>query len=181
MTTRYWSTGPASPRHDLLVDQFGGHHQYPRNFQLERLSGAAVDDQFGVGPLLDGQISHFGAFKDVAGIDADPTIHVRVDVVAHQPSGFDRAAIRITCWNFGARGQGDQLLAAALQKTIGGDNKDDVICALVRETRKGRIDLVARAGVKDLRLQSEGAGSFLNALQFAVPARAIGRTELNSH
>src|SRR5712692_1954669 len=59
------------------VDQFGGHHQHYRNFQPERLSGLAVDDEFEPGRLLDRQVGRLGALEDVAGVDADLTIHVR--------------------------------------------------------------------------------------------------------
>src|SRR5215831_13306805 len=57
-------------------------------FPVRAPSGLAVDDQFRLGPLLERQITHFSAVEDLAGVDADLTIHGCVDVVAHQPSSF---------------------------------------------------------------------------------------------
>jgi hypothetical protein len=60
-------------------------------------------------------------------------------------------------------GQGDKLLAAALEKGVTRDKEDiirvDIIPAVVRKPRKRRIDLGARAGVEDLGLQPDRPGS----------------------
>jgi hypothetical protein len=55
------------------------------------------------------------------------------------------------------------LLAAALEKRVTRDKEDiirvDIVPVVVRQPRKRRIDLAARAGVENLGLQADGPGS----------------------
>ncbi len=77
------------------------------------------------------------------------------------------------------------MLAAALEKPVGRDKdgivRVDISPALVRQPRKGRIDLAARASVEDRGLQPDGAGSLPYAAQCFVCTRTIGRIDENSH
>jgi hypothetical protein len=59
--------------------------------------------------------------------------------------------------------------------------RGDIIPAVVRQPRKRRIDLVACAGVENLGLQPDGAGSAPNAPQCFVCARTVGGIDENSH
>jgi hypothetical protein len=69
--------------------------------------------------------------------------------VAYQPSGLHGDAIRISRRILVTRGQGDQLLVAALEKTVGRD-KEDGVRAFVSEALEDRVDLMARACLENL-------------------------------
>jgi hypothetical protein len=77
-----------SRHHDLSVAEFsGGHSQRQRNVESERLGGCAVNEEFELGRLMDRQVGRLGALGDIAGADANLTIHFRnVGVVAHSCS-----------------------------------------------------------------------------------------------
>jgi hypothetical protein len=62
---------PEPLRHDLSVNQIGGHPQHQRDLQPERLGGSAVDDEFELGRLLHWQVGRLSPFEDAASIDAD--------------------------------------------------------------------------------------------------------------
>ena len=65
--------------------------------------------------------------------------------------------------------------AAAGEECVGSD--EEGIGALARKGGKGRIDLAARAGVEDMDLQPDGAGSFLHVPQCGLGGRSIGRID----
>jgi hypothetical protein len=66
-----------------------------------------------------------------------------------------------------ARRQGGKLDAPVVEKRVGGDEED--VGPLARKGCEGRLDLAAGAGVEDLDLQSDGAGS-----RFHVSHRGLG-------
>src|SRR3974390_952155 len=144
-----------------LLDRLVDDRQYPwRHLDAERPRRLKVDNELEFGRLHDREVGGLRAFENVAGIDADLTIHDREGgSVAHQPAGRDIFTVRISRRKPVARRQGGKLPAAAGEECVAG--YEEGIGALAREGSKGRIDLTNRRGVEYLDFQPDGGGGFL--------------------
>jgi len=67
------------------------------------------------------------------------------------------------------------LYTAAAEESVGSD--EEGIGALARKGGKGRVDLVAAAGIEYLDLQPYGAGSFLHVPRCGLGGRSLGRVD----
>jgi hypothetical protein len=122
-----------------------------------------------------GRSAGLAPLKDTTSIDADLMPCFReVDSVAHQPAGFDVTAPVISCRNPLACRRGGDLHGAAREESVRGD--EEGVRVIACKGGKGRIDLLAGAGLEDLDFQPDNAGSFMNCLH-ALGGRSIGQID----
>src|SRR5262249_56388158 len=106
---------------------------------------------------VEGERGRVGAFEDGAGIAADRAIHIHnVASIAHQSAGLGKFTVPIYRGKSVAPRQEDELDTPSVEECVVAD--EEGVGALARNSREGRIDLAAGAGVEDLDLQSHGAG-----------------------
>ena len=77
--------------------------------------------------------------------------------IAHQAAGFDIRALGIGRGNRMTGRERRKLDAPAAEERVAGNQES--VDPVARESGQGRLDLLAGAGVEDLNLQSDGAGS----------------------
>jgi len=103
----------------LLDHLVGERQQLVRNLEFERLGGSQIDRQLEFGGLHDRQLGRLGAVKNLTGIDADLTPHVRnIGPIAHQPAGGDELTPLVGGRDAVAGGQGQDRRAQTWNKVL---------------------------------------------------------------
>src|SRR5262245_51857956 len=140
------------PSRFTSLDHFvGGDEQLVGHSEAEHSGGLVVDDQLELAGLYDWQVRGFRALEDATGIIADLTIHIHnVASVGHQPAGLGKFTVPIYRGEPVAPRQEDELDTPSVEECVVAD--EEGVGALARNSREGRIDLAAGAGVEDLDL-----------------------------
>src|SRR5262249_48206176 len=95
--------------------------------------------------------------------------------VGHQAADLSELAVRECRGNTMAHRQIDQLYAPATEKRIAADEKR--IMPLAHDCRESRIDLWASAGIENMDLHPDRAGSRFRLSRRGIGSRRIGRID----
>src|SRR5215469_11074440 len=125
---------------------------------------------------MTGRSAGLAPFRMRPGINTYLTIRISdVASVAHQPASLGIFTPRIGRGHCKAHRLKGQLDMPAVQEGIAAD--EEGVGSLARKSREGPIDLTARAGVKDLDLQSHGASCRLHVFQRDLRTPGIVRID----
>src|SRR3984893_2918411 len=131
------------PSFDNLVGPCG---QAGRHLDAECLCGLEVNDELELGRLDDRQVRRFIAPENPSDIDPNLAIRCeRIDPIAHEAAGRSKFAKMVDRRHRMARCQSDELVAARIEKWIGGHRERGN--ALLSNRFKYRVELAIGAGV----------------------------------
>src|SRR5204862_4494047 len=137
--------------------------------------GLKIDHELELRRRDDWHLGRLLAFENAARIDANPAIRIgKARSVAHQTAGHRELAQLIDCRYGISRRQCHQLIATAIEKSIGADQKrsgtDLSYC------RKGDINLLLVASTQDMDLLTDRVCRYLDIFQLGIE-RWIGRIQ----
>ena len=134
-----------------------------RNVEAEHFGGVEIDDELELRGLLDRQVAGPLTFEDPRGVGTDLAITIgNAGAVPHQPAGGSEFALEVDGRHRVTYRQRGDLFAAADEERIGQD--DQRADPELGQACEGRFDVAFGAGLDDLYLQSERAGSRLRPL-----------------
>src|SRR5262249_51580457 len=141
----------------------------------ERPGRLQVDDELEFGGPDDRQVGGLRVFENSTRVDTDLTPRIQgIGPIAHQQARFDHLTAETTRRYPIARRKRRKLDTPAVEEPIAGN--EEGIGAVARESGEGRLDFALCAGLEDLNLQSECAGSVRYATLRALGSR-IGRID----
>src|SRR5262249_60151887 len=124
------------------------------------------------------QVPWLGSLEDATGIAAALAVYIKnVRSVAHQPAGFGNFALRKCRRKRMAHRQVGKLHPPAVEEAVARYEED--VGPLAHESGKGRLDLSAGTGLKDLDLQPHCTSSPFQGSHWTFGACNTGRIRKN--
>ena len=136
----------------------GAGEQRRGHIEAQRLRGLEIDDQLKLGRPQHRQVARFGAFEDLAGIDAGLARRIRnAGAIAHQTAGLGELAQLVYRGNGVACRQCNELRTPGEEKGIRGHQER--FEPLLNEDGESRVDAVLALRFQDQNLFAENTGS----------------------